>query len=168
MFHSSSHGESLHYSARQMYVTTQLYLTRTEVCLLGTRTQQESSQSKIHRFFPAVAEIKFVFQLQNPHSPCLHPHPLSFPPPPRCGGGGSEGCSISTQCLFVIQVRRSLVWQWRWSTSTCAPSPCPTPSWLQAPQLSLSGQVSQFLSCCFYADVRVVCNPSGLEAWGYH
>ena len=92
MFHSSSHGESLHYSARQMYVTTQLYLTRTEVCLLGTRTQQESSQSKIHRFFPAVAEIKFVFQLQNPHSPCLHPHPLSLPPPPpRCGGGGEWG-----------------------------------------------------------------------------
>ena len=164
MFRSSSHGKSLQYSARHMYVTTQLYLTWTEVCLPGTRTQQESSQSKRHCFFPAVAEIKFVFQLQNPHSPCLPP-PLILPPPPppsRFGGGGSEGCSISTQCLFVIQVHRSLVWQWRWSTSTCAPSPCPTPSWLQAPWLSLSGQVSEFLCCCFYADVRVIYNPSGL------
>lgn len=103
MFHSSSHGESLHYSARQMYVTTQLYLTRTEVCLLGTRTQQESSQSKIHRFFPAVAEIKFVFQLQNPHSPCLHPHPLSLPPPPPPGvgeGGVRAVPSAHNACLL--------------------------------------------------------------------
>ena len=71
------------------------------VCL--KREHSKSSQSKIHRFFPAVAEIKFVFQLQNPHSPCLHPHPLSLapPPPPSLGEGGVRAVpSAHNACLL--------------------------------------------------------------------
>ena len=92
MFRSSSHGESLQYSARQMYVTTQLYLTWTEVCLPETRTQQVFSKQNTSLLSSSSWN---QICISTPESPLtMSPPPpliLSPPPPPQVWGRGEWG-----------------------------------------------------------------------------